>query len=349
MANKINLKILQWNIRSVRANKDDLINLVKKEDPDIILLNETWLDTSTNFQLNSYISVRQDRIDGYGGVVSCFKKSLIFHIIKKYSSDNIQYIHCKIGELNIINIYSNSGNAFDLAFLESMIENLTNQKVIIMGDLNAHHPLWDKSNINKGGITISDFMFNNDLIVKNDGSSTLFQSAINKVSAVDLTLVSSQLAIYSSWEVIKDCGNSDHFPTLLSFQTINNQDLKDSFTKPYLARNFKKANWELFYDIVLTNIILKRSEINYQALIEIINLAAEEAIPLKRCGVPGKLGNAWWDDQCTAMIEQRKESIRLFNLNPSIDSYINTKKTIAVTRKNLRKKKRKIQTFLSIP
>ena len=349
MANTINLKILQWNIRSVRANKDDLINLIREKEPDIILLNETWLNPNFNFHLNSYNIVRQDRADGYGGVVSCFKKSIIFHTIKKFSSDNIQYIHCTIGDLNLINIYSNSGSAFDLAFLDSLIDKISNQKIIIMGDLNSHHPMWDKANVNKGGIIINDFIFKNDLIIKNDGSGTLLQSASNSVSAVDLTIVSSQLAIYSTWEVINDSGNSDHFPTLLSFQKINNQSLKSPFINPYSVRNFKKADWDLFCEKVLTHIVLSNSVINYQDLIDIINLAAGESIPPKRCGVPGKLGNVWWDDECSAFVERRRDALSLFNRYPTIDNFIYAKKIIAVTRKNLRiKKKKNLNYFVKL-
>lgn len=52
-----------------------------------------------------------------------------------------------------------------------------------MGDLNSHHPLWDKSTPNKGEKILQDFVFNNDLIILNDGTPTLLQNPNHNKSA----------------------------------------------------------------------------------------------------------------------------------------------------------------------
>ena len=150
-----------------------------------------------------------------------------------------------IGGINIINIYSNSNIAIDQPLFNDLIENMNNQKIIIMGDFNSHHPLWDKTPTNTGGKNISDFFFKNELIVMNDGSHTLFQNTNNNSSAVDLTMISSQLALYCAWKVIYDCGNSNHFPTSLTYE-INNNNFATCFINRYQLNNFKKADLDLF-------------------------------------------------------------------------------------------------------
>ena len=37
MSIKNKLKILQWNIRSIKANKENLLNFIFNEKPDLIL------------------------------------------------------------------------------------------------------------------------------------------------------------------------------------------------------------------------------------------------------------------------------------------------------------------------
>ena len=43
MVNKLRLKLLQWNIRSVYSHLGELKNYLLKSDPDIICLQETFL------------------------------------------------------------------------------------------------------------------------------------------------------------------------------------------------------------------------------------------------------------------------------------------------------------------
>lgn len=350
---KSNLKIIQWNVRSVRSNLDNINNLITEERPDLLLLNETFLTPDRAFNLKTYNIIRQDRPDGYGGVATCVKNNLCFKVIKKFCSDNIQYIIINLGKIYIINIYCNSNLVVDQTLLKALVENFNNgnvnsdnDKIVIMGDFNSHHPLWDNAPINRGGRIISDFLLQNNLIVLNDGSATLLNNVRHyNVSAVDLSLVSNNLALNALWSVIRDCGNSDHFPTKV---TLNSVTLKDAVISSYVLKNFKKANWEMYFDKTLTQLILNNDDdnINYDTLIEILNLAAKDSIPFKNSGVKNSRGNPWWDDECSLWVQERKECVQRFNNFPSIENFINVKKTMAIVRKRLRiKKKEKFIKF----
>ena len=106
MTRKDKLKIMQWNIRSIKANRDNLINLISERDPDLIFLNETWLKPTQTFNLKAYKTLRQDRDDGYGGVATCIKTNIKFDKIRDINSDSTQCIIIKISDYHLINVYT---------------------------------------------------------------------------------------------------------------------------------------------------------------------------------------------------------------------------------------------------
>lgn len=333
------LKLIQWNIRSIKSNRDNLITLTRNENPDIVCLNETWLKSNENFNLNAYNIVRQDREDGYGGVATCIRKNILFSKVNSSSSENVQSVTVKIGETYIINIYSNDNSYVSNSLLGSLTANIPKNKIIVTGDLNSHHPIWDEAPINKGGKAVCDFVIDNDLVIMNDGSATLLQNPICKVSAVDLTITSSQLASNSSWGVIQDSGNSNHFPTYMEYN-FKNSDTNKIYINSYKIRNFNKADWQAFNDKIIIQLSNKNLNISYKELVQIINSAADESIPLKTCGMVGKIGSPWWDKECDSWLKERKNGINNFNAYPTLDNFIQTKKIIAFTKKKVPGKKR---------
>lgn len=54
-----------------------------------------------------------------------------------------------------------------------------------------------------------------DRVIMNDGTETILQNPNNKRSAVDLTIINSNLAATSNCKIIPDSGFGDHFPTCL--------------------------------------------------------------------------------------------------------------------------------------
>lgn len=91
------LKILQWNICSFRSKKDHLIEAINECHPDIIFLNETWLLPVHNIRVSGYHIMRQDRMDGYGGIVILIRSKLAFNLSKHIQSSQIKSL-CAILE-----------------------------------------------------------------------------------------------------------------------------------------------------------------------------------------------------------------------------------------------------------
>lgn len=131
---------------------------LKKETPAVILLNETWLKNNYKFSINSYNTIREDCNDGYGEVATCIRINICFNKLKDFNSDYIKYLVTKIDYFTIINIYSSTNNQITKDFLEEITNNVSDNNIVIMGDFNFNHFLWDKTIINKSEKVTSDFI-----------------------------------------------------------------------------------------------------------------------------------------------------------------------------------------------
>ena len=78
---KVNdLSIMIVNTQSIRAKKESLWLSITEMNPDIVAISETWLNSSIhNSEVvpDNYEVFRRDRKDGYGGVLTAVKKTLV--------------------------------------------------------------------------------------------------------------------------------------------------------------------------------------------------------------------------------------------------------------------------------
>ncbi|XP_060534471.1 uncharacterized protein LOC132706844 isoform X2 [Cylas formicarius] len=222
--------------------------------------------------------------------------------------------------------------------LNTVFEGLTDNAVL-MGDLNTHHPLWDEAPPNRRGNLIADFVTFNDYVILNDGSPTFFQPPQSPVSAVDITIVSNNIAQMLNWEVLDDCGKSDHFPTLVKFKDRSCSKLGHKVIS-YTYRNFGRADRNKFYGTVVADISINGQDLRFVKLNNIINKAADLSIPMVVKFSSGKIYNPCWDHDCSEIINRSKECIKNFKLNPTLENYIQAKSNIALAKKQLNSQKR---------
>ena len=74
-----NIRLLQWNARSIRNKKDELFHFLLKTDIDICLLCETWLNNKDSIKHQNFFCYRLDRQHGGGGGVAILIKKSINH------------------------------------------------------------------------------------------------------------------------------------------------------------------------------------------------------------------------------------------------------------------------------
>jgi hypothetical protein len=86
---------------------------------------------------------------------------------------------------------------YDLNHLRQVITKYENRKVIIMGDLNAHHKVWFNDANDKRGEKLLEFMIQNDLNCINSPNfgPTNIKSIQGRIcsSHIDLTLINSNI------------------------------------------------------------------------------------------------------------------------------------------------------------
>ncbi|EZA48474.1 hypothetical protein X777_13780, partial [Ooceraea biroi] len=83
---------------------------------------------------------------------------------------------------------------------------------VILGDFNAHHPLWFSGRSDFMGDRIVQALDSFDLCLLNDGVPTRLGYAHESSSVLDLTMASTSMAACSHATTLSDNMGSDYFP-----------------------------------------------------------------------------------------------------------------------------------------
>lgn len=219
MINKtmLNLKILQWNCRSAISNLTALKMLINEYNPDIVILCETFYKPESTVNLSGFEVVRKDRQSGKGGVAILIANSLTYSVINLNPNFNNKLEVCAIN-LYVKNETISVASAYrppNVNLIKSDYINLINQlenKLVIAGDLNTQNTSWGSGRNNAAGNVLLEALDEkSNLIIRNNGSRTRICRPNETDSAVDMTIMSSDLICSSSWDVVDDSFGSDHF------------------------------------------------------------------------------------------------------------------------------------------
>lgn len=345
LINNSKLHILQWNARSLFANKASLQNFLISNPVDIIVLSEIWLKPSSNFHLKGYNFVKKCRDDGKGGVGILLADGLFYREFKIKNNFNKDIEVCAVDNINgyisIVSVYKPPNILATNADWENLFSQF-NGNTIFCGDFNSHHGVWGSKNENSQGKCLMEAIDSLDLITLNDGSPTRFSSPGHNCSVVDLTISSPQVAEKIYWEVQSDTLGSDHFPILIKLQ-INHSGFQ---INPSTKWNDSRANWNIF-QLNLNSQIYNQPDLKkftnsekYAFLFDAISNAARESMPFKKPFKPKVTRPCWWDDDCLRMIQLRKETLKKYKCQSNLDNYLAYKCIAAKTRRLLRQKQK---------
>ena len=152
------MKIISWNVNSVRARTENILNYIKDTDPDILFLQEIKTQNDS-FPFEIFKNIGYDaHVFGqksYNGV-AFLSKSKIENISKEFVKDKLKQsrvitgdIYIKKKKIKIINIYVPNGNPVDTekyeykknwlsSFNKAVKKELSiNDNIIISGDFNV--------------------------------------------------------------------------------------------------------------------------------------------------------------------------------------------------------------------
>ena len=233
--------IIQWNCRGLKANFLELHLLVQSLDPTVFCLQETHLKETDTISLKGFSMYSKfSNTERAAGGSSILVKDRILHSSIPLTTD-LQAVAVRVSlhqTITLCSVYIPPNDNLTLAQLQNLTDQLPAPYMLI-GDFNAHNPLWGSVALNDKGKKIEDFLSKESLCIFNDGSSTFLHSGNGTYSSIDLSICDPSLLLDFSWQVHDDLCGSDHFPIIL----------KDLFGEPEqrIPRyKLEKADWQTF-------------------------------------------------------------------------------------------------------
>ena len=280
-----------WNVRSLYNKLDSIRDVVMKEQPDILNISETWLNTNILDQeivIQGYTLVRYDRppnsnntIKKGGGICTFIKECLIFKDLTELSCLNddieISVIKFKLPftpDIYVLNAYRPPSGNSDI-FLNTLQQCITNIRenrdcdIFIGGDYNINYIKKNSPGMKK----LSKFCKTNQ-----------FKQIINTITrpdsntCIDLILTNS--------ETIKESGAldiniSDHLPIFFIRKKVKTLKKKITF-KGRSYKNCTQEQFENFYNNYTWEDFMNNDvDTCWEIMFERILAAANNLCPIK--------------------------------------------------------------------
>ncbi len=195
------INILSWNCNGIRTKLGELCTTIDSRDLDVICLQEIKQATIKLKGFNTLYTDPNHRCSIiYKQTLPC---SPIVHTVLPSLDWCGLNVFTEKGVVSIITVYVPLGKV-ELSDLQALL-NSAHQRVILCGDFNAKHPMWDfhASSPNDGGRRIMRWLDNSDSIVlHNIGATSRTDYAMRSPSNIDLLFSSSNVAPYLGWEFI---------------------------------------------------------------------------------------------------------------------------------------------------
>ena len=326
--------ILQWNIRGLKSNFHELSLLLNDINPNVICLQETKLSKDQQICLKGYHSYHHIYTHGEiacGGSSILVKKGILHKKLSLQTKLQASAVRVTLHRpMTICSIYIPPNKNPSLKEIEHLIGQLPGP-FLLVGDFNAHNPLWGSCDTNQKGKTVEDLLLKNNICLLNDSTPTYVDACSFKTSCIDLSLCDPDLLPDFSWSVSEDLHGSDHFPILLSPVKVP----KICFPKKW---NFKKANWASFSSACQQELNPESEISSYDHFTEVLLSLCEKFIP-KTSGKPRK-NKCWFDEDCRLAIKDKKLALRKYLKSGSPNDLKNFKLLRAKARKILRNSKR---------
>ncbi|WP_419598532.1 endonuclease/exonuclease/phosphatase family protein, partial [Thiolapillus sp.] len=136
--------IIQWNVRGLRANFEELRLLCNQYNPQIVAVQECQLRKDKIINLTGFSGLTKSSPGDIatGGVILYVNKSVLFSEIKL--DTDLQAVAVRVSAkktLTVCNVYLPPSLDINFSDLEHLIQQLP-APFVLVGDLNAHSPLW---------------------------------------------------------------------------------------------------------------------------------------------------------------------------------------------------------------
>lgn len=331
---------LQWNCRGLISNLDDVNDLLDRQGTICFCLQETYLNAKISSPFRRHNIFRKDRVDAArasGGVAIVTPKAI--PSIQVPLSTNLEAVAVQIcldRIITICSLYLPPSMVVDQRDFENLCDQLPSP-FLILGDLNAHNPLWGGARADSRGKMLERVLLSRPLCLLNTGTPTHVNTITRSFSAIDISLCSPSVFHCIDWAVEQNPRGSDHYPVVVKFQsTINNLTMRPPRWK------LKEANWSLYQKEANLQ-SLSFEDVSVEEANDLITSAITNAATLSIPQTSGRLPRRpkpWWTDDCEKTRKEQNRAWGVFRRYPSTTNMINFKKARAKARWTRRQAKR---------
>lgn len=199
-----------------------------------------------------------------------------------------------------------------------------------MWRLNAASGLWNNTgHEDRLGKIISDLIISSPYTLLNEGNPTRMNLFNNSESAIDISLISSNLTNCTSWHILNDNIGSDHKPILIKLNVQNSRISKLIFrNKTESIKAINDMSTEPF-----SNILNFTKEVN--------NILQQNTTTISID--PRKIPKKWWNDKIERLWLIKRDKQRIYNQKKDLHTALEMKK--AINRLKLEIKKAKFNSW----
>lgn len=270
--NNNKLVIISWNAQGISntAKQTELQSLINSKTPDIVCLQETFLNQQNKMYIAGYNTYRLDRDTHGGGVAVIVRKGIKHRLTNGANTKCIENLSIEVMIRNSTIIITSAyyPPKYHTTFSEDIKKCLNqNKEFFIFGDLNAKHSAWNCVKNNRAGTDLNNLQQISPINIFHTPTPTHFPFSGHTPSTIDLLITNTSLNIsefYTTHELV-----SDHQAIICEI------DMQAVFI-PRQVLDFEKANWVKFQELIeqgLNNINAQESSAHIDlALDQFVNL-----------------------------------------------------------------------------
>ena len=329
--------ILQWNIRGFRVNKLELDQLASTQNLNVICLQETHTHNSITLKgYKAYEHAANLTTSGgsYAGEAILVKNHIPHSYIPLNTALRAVAVRVTLHKtISICTLYIPPNSPITSLQLNDLYNQLP-QPAIILGDFNAHNPMWGGDKTDQRGKIVETFINTSNVCLLNDGSPTYLHPGYGTYTSIDLCVCSPSIFLDFTFSVEKDLCGSDHFPIRLDHQT------GPSIHIP--KWNMNSANWPVYQGKCLQELSHISEEHPADAVEQFTNSVlniAHQTIK-KTSSVPRKSSKPWFNNTCHQAKKAKSKALRKFHSNPDNTHFLQLKAANAKARKTYKTQQR---------
>ena len=239
----VDVDVMHWNCRGFYSKYEQVELLQQKYNPKIVCLQETYHTANKPVGMRNYAAYNTPPPQQPARAKGCAAILI---------SKNVPHTHIAINTnlqalavratlhrvVTICNLYLPPSQNIDYDDLRNLVNQLPSP-FLLVGDLNAHSPIWGNKNTDQKGKFVEKLLDDFNLCIFNDKTPTYFHFPTGSRTSIDLTIGSPNLVLDYKWQVCNDLYESDHYPVIL--QPVR------PVPEPKLKRFvYQKADWEEF-------------------------------------------------------------------------------------------------------